>query len=174
MGPPSFGLANISTGPALGAPGWQAVISLPARYRAVTRQASSRDQWARHPRHHDAKLAIEATFADLAGVLRWIDHTPIEVGSGPLPCPDPQRGSRQARHDGCAHCAHRPSGRHRTNRARRRRQSARPSPQGLATMTVRRGLRDKTIHVQVAAGTCSLRRPLVYRDTYPIPSRLEE
>ena len=40
-------------------------------------------------------------------------------------------------------------------------------------MTVRRGLRDKTIHVQVAAGTCSLRRPLVYRDTYPIPSRLE-
>ncbi|MUM18293.1 YafY family transcriptional regulator [Mycobacterium sp. CBMA271] len=31
------------------------------------------------PRHHDAKLAIEATFADLEGVLRWIDHTPIEV-----------------------------------------------------------------------------------------------
>ena len=33
------------------------------------------------PRHHDAKLAIEATFADLAGVLRWIDHTPIEVAA---------------------------------------------------------------------------------------------
>ncbi|ERB52083.1 hypothetical protein N806_12975 [Rhodococcus sp. P27] len=33
------------------------------------------------PRHHDAKLAIEATFADLEGVLRWIDHTPIEVAA---------------------------------------------------------------------------------------------
>lgn len=31
------------------------------------------------PRHHDAKLAIQATFAELEGVLRWIDHTPIEV-----------------------------------------------------------------------------------------------
>jgi predicted DNA-binding transcriptional regulator YafY len=31
------------------------------------------------PRHHDAKLAIRATFAELEGVLRWIDHTPIEV-----------------------------------------------------------------------------------------------
>jgi len=41
-------------------------------------------------------------------------------------------------------------------------------------MTVRRGLCDKTNHVQVAAGTCSLRRPLVYRDTYPFPSELGE
>lgn len=31
------------------------------------------------PRHHDAKLAIQATFAELEGVLRWIDHTPIDV-----------------------------------------------------------------------------------------------
>ena len=31
------------------------------------------------PRHHEAKLAIQAMFAELEGVLRWIDHTPIEV-----------------------------------------------------------------------------------------------
>jgi predicted DNA-binding transcriptional regulator YafY len=33
-------------------------------------------------RHHDAKLAVHAPFAELeGGVLRWIDHTPIELGS---------------------------------------------------------------------------------------------
>ncbi|MDV8068163.1 YafY family protein [Rhodococcus sp. IEGM 1366] len=32
------------------------------------------------PRHLDAKLVIEATFSELEGVLRWIDHTPIELG----------------------------------------------------------------------------------------------
>ena len=31
------------------------------------------------PRHHEAKLAIQAMFAELEGVLRWIEHTPIEV-----------------------------------------------------------------------------------------------
>ena len=31
------------------------------------------------PPHHDAKLAIHATFTELEGVLRWIDHTPIDV-----------------------------------------------------------------------------------------------
>ena len=31
------------------------------------------------PRHLDSKLAIHATFAELEGVLRWIDHTLIEV-----------------------------------------------------------------------------------------------
>lgn len=31
------------------------------------------------PRHHEAKLAIQALFVELEGVLRWIDHTPIEV-----------------------------------------------------------------------------------------------
>ena len=31
------------------------------------------------PRHYDGTLAVRATFAELAGVLRWIDHTPIEV-----------------------------------------------------------------------------------------------
>lgn len=31
------------------------------------------------PRHLGAKLALHATFAELGGVLRWIDHTPIEV-----------------------------------------------------------------------------------------------
>ncbi|TBN56986.1 YafY family transcriptional regulator [Glaciihabitans arcticus] len=31
-------------------------------------------------RHHDATLSIHTTFAELEGVLRWIDHTPIEVG----------------------------------------------------------------------------------------------
>lgn len=30
-------------------------------------------------RHHEATLAIKATFAELEGVLRWIDHTPIQV-----------------------------------------------------------------------------------------------
>jgi len=33
------------------------------------------------PRHHDAVLAIRATFAALESVLRWIDHTPIEVAA---------------------------------------------------------------------------------------------
>ncbi len=37
------------------------------------------------PRHHEATLAINATFAELRGVLRWVDHTPIEVeGDGCL------------------------------------------------------------------------------------------
>ncbi|MDQ2837701.1 MAG: YafY family transcriptional regulator [Actinomycetota bacterium] len=31
------------------------------------------------PRHHEAKLAIQAPFVELESVLRWIDHTPIEV-----------------------------------------------------------------------------------------------
>lgn len=31
------------------------------------------------PRHHEAKLAVNAAFAELAGVLRWVDHTPIEM-----------------------------------------------------------------------------------------------
>lgn len=31
------------------------------------------------PRFHEAKLATQATFTELKGVLRWIDHTPIEV-----------------------------------------------------------------------------------------------
>lgn len=31
------------------------------------------------PRHHDAKLAIQATFAALEGVLRWVDHTPLQL-----------------------------------------------------------------------------------------------
>jgi predicted DNA-binding transcriptional regulator YafY len=31
------------------------------------------------PRHHGAKLAVGAAFADLEGVLRWVDHTPIET-----------------------------------------------------------------------------------------------
>ncbi|WBQ07911.1 helix-turn-helix transcriptional regulator [Kribbella sp. CA-293567] len=31
------------------------------------------------PRHHEAKLAVQAVFAELEGVLRWIDHTPIQV-----------------------------------------------------------------------------------------------
>lgn len=30
-------------------------------------------------RHHDAKLVIEAPLAELEGVLRWVDHTLIEV-----------------------------------------------------------------------------------------------
>ncbi len=28
------------------------------------------------PRHHEASLAINAAFAELEGVLRWVDHTP--------------------------------------------------------------------------------------------------
>jgi len=32
-------------------------------------------------RHHDATLAVHAPLAELAGVLRWIDHTPIELGA---------------------------------------------------------------------------------------------
>lgn len=31
------------------------------------------------PLNHEAKLAIEATFVELVGVLRWIDHTAIDV-----------------------------------------------------------------------------------------------
>jgi predicted DNA-binding transcriptional regulator YafY len=31
------------------------------------------------PRHHEAKLAVQAGFTELEGVLRWIDHAPIEV-----------------------------------------------------------------------------------------------
>jgi predicted DNA-binding transcriptional regulator YafY len=31
------------------------------------------------PRHHEAKLAVNAAFAELEGVLRWVDHTPIEM-----------------------------------------------------------------------------------------------
>lgn len=31
------------------------------------------------PREREAKLAIQSTFAELEGVLRWIDHTLIEV-----------------------------------------------------------------------------------------------
>jgi predicted DNA-binding transcriptional regulator YafY len=31
------------------------------------------------PRHHEAKLAVDAAFAELEGVLRWVDHTPIEM-----------------------------------------------------------------------------------------------
>lgn len=30
-------------------------------------------------RHHEATLAIQAAFAELEGVLRWIDHTPIQL-----------------------------------------------------------------------------------------------
>jgi len=30
-------------------------------------------------RHHDARLVVHATFAELEGVLRWADHTLIEV-----------------------------------------------------------------------------------------------
>ncbi|GAB3659387.1 helix-turn-helix transcriptional regulator [Glycomyces tarimensis] len=31
------------------------------------------------PRHHEAKLAVNAAIAELEGVLRWVDHTPIET-----------------------------------------------------------------------------------------------
>ncbi|WP_106401357.1 helix-turn-helix transcriptional regulator [Actinocorallia populi] len=31
------------------------------------------------PRHHEAKLAVNAAFAELEGVLRRVDHTPIEM-----------------------------------------------------------------------------------------------
>lgn len=31
------------------------------------------------PRHHEAKLAVEAAFTEIEGVLRWVDHTPIEL-----------------------------------------------------------------------------------------------
>ncbi|MCH7231270.1 YafY family transcriptional regulator [Glycomyces sp. L485] len=31
------------------------------------------------PRLHVAKIAVEAAFAELEGVLRWVDHTPIEM-----------------------------------------------------------------------------------------------
>lgn len=33
------------------------------------------------PRHHEAKLAVGAAFAGLAGVLRWVDHTPLELAA---------------------------------------------------------------------------------------------
>ena len=33
------------------------------------------------PRHHEATLAVGATLAELDGVLRWIDHTPIEAAA---------------------------------------------------------------------------------------------
>ena len=32
-------------------------------------------------RQHDAKLAVHAPYPELEGVLRWIDHTPIELGA---------------------------------------------------------------------------------------------
>lgn len=32
------------------------------------------------PRSHEANLAVDAAFADLEGVLRWVDHAPIELG----------------------------------------------------------------------------------------------
>lgn len=35
------------------------------------------------PRHHEATLAVDAAFTDLAGVLQWVDHTPIETDAGP-------------------------------------------------------------------------------------------
>lgn len=31
------------------------------------------------PRDHEAQLAIQASYAELEGVLRWFDHTPIEI-----------------------------------------------------------------------------------------------
>ena len=31
------------------------------------------------PRHHEATLAINAAFAELEDVLRWVDHTPVEM-----------------------------------------------------------------------------------------------
>jgi predicted DNA-binding transcriptional regulator YafY len=31
------------------------------------------------PRHHGATLSINAVFADLEDVLRWVDHTPMEI-----------------------------------------------------------------------------------------------
>jgi predicted DNA-binding transcriptional regulator YafY len=31
------------------------------------------------PRHHEARLAIDAAFADIEGVLRWVDHTPVKM-----------------------------------------------------------------------------------------------
>lgn len=34
------------------------------------------------PRHRSAKLAIPAMFSELEGVLRWIDHTPLEISAG--------------------------------------------------------------------------------------------
>ena len=30
-------------------------------------------------RHHEATLAIDATFAELDNVLRWVDHTPVKL-----------------------------------------------------------------------------------------------
>ena len=33
------------------------------------------------PRHHDGTLAVHAPLAELEAVLRWIDHTPIELGA---------------------------------------------------------------------------------------------
>lgn len=34
------------------------------------------------PRPYEAVLAIHASFSDLSGVLRWYDHTPIELDDG--------------------------------------------------------------------------------------------
>lgn len=34
------------------------------------------------PRHREATIAISASFADLEGVLRWVDHTPVEREAG--------------------------------------------------------------------------------------------
>ena len=31
------------------------------------------------PRHHEATLAVNAAFAELEDVLRWVDHTPMEM-----------------------------------------------------------------------------------------------
>ncbi len=31
------------------------------------------------PRHHEARLAVDAAYAELEGVLRWVDHTPVKI-----------------------------------------------------------------------------------------------
>lgn len=33
------------------------------------------------PRHHEATLTVDAAFSELEAVLRWVDHTPVEIGA---------------------------------------------------------------------------------------------
>ena len=79
VGRTSRRLANVPTGPAPGtAAGRQSFHATrdPGRRRGG---ASSRPLSASLPRHHEAKLAIHATLAEIDGVLRWVDHTLLEV-----------------------------------------------------------------------------------------------
>ena len=88
-------------------------------------------------RHHEATLAINAAFAELEGVLRWVDHTPTAIDGGLMFGPDPQRRPGPSCHGHCPHRAHRPGRCHRTDQSCRDCTTTRDPPRRLATLTTR-------------------------------------